>query len=369
MNPDCHPTPPTDDAQAVEAIRNGDRERYRELVERHADKVFAIAWCRLGDRDLAEEASQEAFISAYRRLPLLGHTERFGAWIAAIARNAAINLGIRRRGELRKRERWALEQDPPTSDVPAPEDPATSRDALRDTLQELPPIHRECLVLFYLEGRSVAEAAQVLGVSENAFKVRLHRARSVLRDALEVRLESGLDRLRAPTRLAHAVMVALPAPSAGLALFGGVLSGLAKVTPFGFFLFAFQLVALIPGLAVARWFGEKDLANFKEPDGFRARLYRRFLRRMLIAVGIFTVAMVVASRAFEFRHYAFVAGTAMLISALEFLHRLRLLRNPVMKASFVGILLLGAALLATDLLSRGLGILYLAQGLFFAIMA
>jgi hypothetical protein len=57
------------DADAVAAIRGGDRERYRELVERHSGKVFAVAWCRLGDRDLAEEVTQEAFIKGYRGLP------------------------------------------------------------------------------------------------------------------------------------------------------------------------------------------------------------------------------------------------------------------------------------------------------------
>ncbi|MBL9128790.1 MAG: sigma-70 family RNA polymerase sigma factor, partial [Verrucomicrobiales bacterium] len=361
--------PAADDALAVQAIRNGDRERYRELVERHADRVFAIAWCRLGDRDLAEEASQEAFIAAYRRLPLLGHAERFGAWIAAITRNSAINLGLRRRGELRKRERWALEHEETASEPEPSEDSETSRESLRTTLGGLPTIHRECLVLFYLENRSVAECAELLGISENAFKVRLHRARSVLREALETRLESDLDRLRAPSRLAHAVMVALPAQSGGLALFGGVVSALAKVTPFGLFLFAFQLFALIPSLAFARWLGEKDLANFKEPDGFRARLYRRFLRHMLLAVGIITVVAVVASRALELRHYSMVVGTVLLLSSFDYLRRLLVLRNPVLLASVFGILVLGGGLLGSVLANNAFGILYLGQGIFFALMA
>ena len=50
------------DESAVAAVRGGDAERYRELVERHERRVFAVAWSRLGDDALAEEAAQEAFI-------------------------------------------------------------------------------------------------------------------------------------------------------------------------------------------------------------------------------------------------------------------------------------------------------------------
>ena len=101
------------DESAVAAVRRGDAERYRELVERHERRVFAVAWSRLGDAALAEEAAQEAFIRGYRRLWLLGDGAKFAAWITTIARHAAINLGLRHRRELNKRERWALEQAPP----------------------------------------------------------------------------------------------------------------------------------------------------------------------------------------------------------------------------------------------------------------
>ena len=101
------------DSAAVSAVRGGDVERYRELVERHERRVFAVAWSRLGDAALAEEATQEAFIRGYRRLWLLGDGAKFAGWITSIARHAAINLGLRHRRELNKRERWSLEQTMP----------------------------------------------------------------------------------------------------------------------------------------------------------------------------------------------------------------------------------------------------------------
>jgi RNA polymerase sigma-70 factor, ECF subfamily len=74
------------DQSAVAAVRSGDAERYRELVERHERRVYAVAWSRLGDAALAEEVTQEAFIRAYHRLWLLGDGAKFSGWVATIAR-------------------------------------------------------------------------------------------------------------------------------------------------------------------------------------------------------------------------------------------------------------------------------------------
>lgn len=108
------------DAQAVDAIQSGDRERYRELVERHSRRVYAVAWSRLGDPHLAEEAAQEAFIKGFRHLDYLRQGRKFATWITAIARNAATNLGLRHRRELEKRERWALEPSDPAAEATPP---------------------------------------------------------------------------------------------------------------------------------------------------------------------------------------------------------------------------------------------------------
>src|SRR5580698_8463955 len=97
------------DESAVAAVRGGDAERYRELVERHERRVYAVAWSRLGDATLAEEATQDAFIRAYRRLWLLGDGAKFSGWINSIARHPALNSGLRHRRELNKCKRWALE--------------------------------------------------------------------------------------------------------------------------------------------------------------------------------------------------------------------------------------------------------------------
>jgi RNA polymerase sigma factor (sigma-70 family) len=160
----------------------------------------------LGDAALAEEVAQESFIRAYRRLWLLGDGAKFSAWIAAITRRLAINCGLRHRRELNKRRRWALEQTATPADESAELCPP---ETLRQALASLPAKHRECLVLFYLEGKSGAEAASALGISERALRVRLHRARAALREQLDQRLAESLEQLRPSRPLSSAVMGAI----------------------------------------------------------------------------------------------------------------------------------------------------------------
>ena len=289
-----------EDQQAVTAVRDGDAERYSELVERHERRVYAIAWSRLGDAALAEEATQEAFIRGYQRLWLLGDGAKFSGWISTIVRHVAINFGLRHRRELDKRERWALENfEAAAGEKPANGDePLYTPETLRQTLAELPAAHRECLVLFYLEGRSGAEAANALGISESALRVRLHRARAVLRERLEARLADSLEQLRPAQSLVPTVMAGVLASGPIKAATAGgagaaILGGLAKFTPFKWLFFfvplGIPLVSVLPGILFHGWKTRDDQNNFRDPTGFRARLHRENGRGWLIILPVFMV--------------------------------------------------------------------------------
>jgi RNA polymerase sigma factor (sigma-70 family) len=268
------------DESAVAAVRRGDAERYRELVERHERHVYAVAWSRLGDAALAEEVTQEAFIRAYRRLWLLGDGAKFAGWVSIIARRAAINLGLRHRRELNKRKRWALENpEYSTAEKSADEtDPLCTPETLRQTLAELPAAHRECLVLFYLEGKSGAEAAAALGISEAALRVRLHRARAAMRARLEEKLEGSLAQLRPAKTLVPSIMAAVMASSSAKAVTAGgvgatILGTLAKLAPVKWVISSFALLFFLPFVLVHWLFMRLELANFRDQKGFRARLF------------------------------------------------------------------------------------------------
>jgi RNA polymerase sigma factor (sigma-70 family) len=287
------------DESAVAAVRRGDAERYRELVERHERRVFAVAWSRLGDAALAEEAAQEAFIRGYRRLWLLGDGAKFAAWITAIARHAAINLGLRHRRELNKRERWALEQ--PAADSPTAGEPTElcTPETLRQTLAELPAAHRECLVLFYLEGKSGMEAAAALGISEAALRVRLHRARAAMRERLEEKLEGSLANLRPTKTLVSSVMAAVLASSSAKATAGGtaavgmgtkIVSVLGKTFLFSWLVTVILLIVTMPFASIL-WRIERN--NFRDADGFRPELQRCFFRSVLWGFPLLLVGLAI----------------------------------------------------------------------------
>ncbi len=372
------------DSEAVSAVRGGDVERYRELVERHERRVFAVAWSRLGDAGLAEEATQEAFIRGYRRLWLLSDGAKFAGWIASIARRVAINLGLRHRRELNKRERWAVEQTAAleTSDNKLFE--PCSRDMLRQTLEELSASHRECLVLFYLEGKSGAEAATVMGISEAAFRVRVHRARSALREQLENKLEGSLQKLGPAKTLAPAVMAGVLVSFSGKATAAGgtvtVGASAKALSAFGKMIFLsgllpfISVIGALPGLAFAWVVGRMERDNFRDAHGFRPQLHRQFFRSFVWGFPVVAVFFVVIN------HSAFSAwgknvhellGVCFLLVLLVISGRsLVILRHPFQIGGFAygTILTVGTLALALGWLPRGFAQLPMLLGTLFYIL-
>ncbi|HEX5400075.1 MAG TPA: RNA polymerase sigma factor, partial [Verrucomicrobiae bacterium] len=297
------------DQSAVVAVRGGDAERYRELVERHERRIYAIAWSRLGDVTLAEEATQEAFIRAYRRLRLLRDGTKFSGWIAAIARRVAINFGLRHRRELNKRKRWAFEhadETAPESSTGESDSPCTS-ETLRQTLAELPASHRECLVLFYLEGKSGAEAAAALGISETALRVRLHRARAALRERLEEKLEGSLANLRPAKTLVPSIMAAVLGSSSTKAAAGGtvvvgvgakIASVLGKTILFSWFFPLISLIITVPNILVMSVVGRMERKNYRDADGFRSKLHQRFFHSFIWGLPLASILFAAIAQCF-----------------------------------------------------------------------
>ncbi|MBN1972844.1 MAG: sigma-70 family RNA polymerase sigma factor [Sedimentisphaerales bacterium] len=368
------------DLMAVEAIKKGDRQRYRELVERHEQQVYAVAWSRLGDADLAQEATQETFIKAYQHLAFLHQGGRFSAWITAIARNIAVNLGLKHRNELKRRKRWVLEQaesiqSPPEGD--SAEEESFTLETLRESLAELPIQHRECLVMFYLEGRSIAEAAHALGVSEAAFKTRLFRARGVLRKHLDIRLDASLAKLRPRHAVAPIIMAMLSTQKAQAACSigsaTGILTkatvGITRLLPFKLLMMVPWLTGLIPGLLFHYKMGQLELKNFRDPEGFRAQIYKRNLTRslfrtpILMAVIIFCCAVVmgIGGRQRYFLFFGFVG----IFYILVVLGQLRFNRSKFIVFNLCGIAVLTIAFLAMGFFKLPSQILFYSQALFF----
>ena len=168
--------------------RRGDLAAFNELVLEHQGLVFNLCYRLLGQRQSAEDACQEAFISAWRHLAGL-RGDAFRPWLLRIAANACHD-------ELRRRVRRpassldvALEEgvpEPPDSD-PSPESSVLTGELRRDlesALQTLPEEQRLAIVLCDVEGLDYSEIANAMRCSLGTVKSRISRGRAHLREAL-----------------------------------------------------------------------------------------------------------------------------------------------------------------------------------------
>ena len=178
------------DAEAVARARAGDREAFRELVERHSHQVFQLAYRLTGNEEDAEDVVQETFLRAYRGLSRFEERSQFLTWVHRIASNCAMDLARRR--PLRADrvepldEGWTQGRGEGDS-TPDPERLAAASETGRRVaaaLTRLSPMERTAFVLRHFEGRPIAEIAQTLRVRAGAAKNCVFRAVSKLRREL-----------------------------------------------------------------------------------------------------------------------------------------------------------------------------------------
>jgi RNA polymerase sigma-70 factor (ECF subfamily) len=173
------------EADAALALRAaaGDRDAFGALVQRHQAAVRRLTRAVTGDAHDADDAAQDAFLSALDRIETYDPSRPFGPWLMRIATNAAIDL-VRRRA-VRKAdaldERAPSRGASPASDAEA----AEVRAKLTAALASLPERQRVAVTLFDVEGYSHSEIAGVLRIPEGTVRSDVFHARRTLRVALE----------------------------------------------------------------------------------------------------------------------------------------------------------------------------------------
>ena len=171
----------------VERCKSGDEAAWKELVESTHREVYSLCLRILRDPDDAAEATQDAYLKAWRGLRSFRGDALFTTWLYRVATNAAISKGRKRK------RRWEHETGSSEEDlmhVPtaaSTEDVAGARLELRSVekaLMLLPEHYRSAVVLRDVYALSIQEIATRLGISETAAKVRVHRGRKRLKDAV-----------------------------------------------------------------------------------------------------------------------------------------------------------------------------------------
>ena len=191
------------DAGVVEALRRGDPAAADQLVEHYGDRVYRLAVRITGMSQDAEEAAQDALLTAARGIHMFKGESAFGSWIDRLAAAAAYQKLRTRR---RKAEEIALDDVLPALDCDGrhfePMDDwsgrvdergvqAELRQALTNAIDALPPDYRTALVLHDVEGVSNSDIAEALGIGLPAVKVRVHRSRLFVRKRLSEHLTSA----------------------------------------------------------------------------------------------------------------------------------------------------------------------------------
>jgi len=164
------------DAALVKAARRGDCAAFSALYNAHSGWLLAVLW-RLagGDKGLAEDWLQDAFVLAWNRLDQLREPGAFGGWLKRLAVNVA--LSEKRRGTLTR-----VDVD---AEASAPEPPWPCADLdLERAIARLPARARQVLVLFHLSDLGHAEIAALMGIEPGTSKAQLHRARTLLKEML-----------------------------------------------------------------------------------------------------------------------------------------------------------------------------------------
>lgn len=182
------------DAELIAAARTGDRAAVERLLERHHAEIYRFGRKMCGEDEDAKDVLQETLIAAARSLPEFRGASAFSTWLYTIARSFCVKK--RRRSKFAPAQLESLDLQA-HADVRHPgrnpeEDAAGQqlRTALDAAIAELDAGHREVLVLRDVEGLTAAEVGEVMGLSVEAVKSRLHRARLAVRERLAPLLEA-----------------------------------------------------------------------------------------------------------------------------------------------------------------------------------
>ena len=182
----------------IAEARRGDRKAFAELVRRYEETVYRFSYKLCRDREKAEETLQDTFINVFRKLNSFDGKSKFSTWLYTIVVN---NCRMRhRRRKIREIEESLESLDNPPASVDGhfskeiarwEETPADLmlgkelKEQLDAAIQKLPDEYRVVFVLRDIDGRSTEETASIVGISQEAAKSRLRRARAYLREQLD----------------------------------------------------------------------------------------------------------------------------------------------------------------------------------------
>jgi RNA polymerase sigma-70 factor, ECF subfamily len=176
-----------DDATRVKQIQAGDRRAFSELVSRHQTIVYRSCYRILGHHEDAKDATQETFLSAYKKLDTFRGRSTFKTWLVRGAMNVSLNERTSKRKVAHSISSCLAPQQYVASTEEAPEAELMRTEAagrMHDALELVRADHRAAIVLREFEGLTYQETAESLGITEGTAKSWVHRGRKQLKRIL-----------------------------------------------------------------------------------------------------------------------------------------------------------------------------------------
>lgn len=283
------------DAELVGETLSGNRDAFGQIVSRYQSLVCSLAYSATGSLGQSEDLAQETFITAWKRLNYLRERDKLRAWLCGIARNR-INNFLRREGREPNHQAESIEEISQShAPEPLPIEYTISKEEagiLWRSLERIPGIYREPLILFYREHQSIETVAANLDLSEDAVRQRLSRGRKLLQEQVLAFVEGALERTSPGKVFTIGVLAALPvllATSAKAAAIGataakgGLLAKSAAVT--GILSLVFNPALILFG----NYAGYRMNLDAACSEAERRQIREIYRNAILAALGVFTV--------------------------------------------------------------------------------
>ena len=199
------------DSDLIQRTLAGDQQAFSALVEKYQKQIHALAWQKIGDFHIAQEITQDVFLSAYHKLSTLKHHNRLAGWLYVIANNKCKNWFKKKRLEYQSLE----ETDPgELEEVYYSEYMAHQREEavkqkrrgiVQKLLNKLKESDRTIVNLYYIAEMPCEDIGKFLGISPNTVRSRLHRARNQLRKE-EAMIKDNLSSFQLPEQMTENIM-------------------------------------------------------------------------------------------------------------------------------------------------------------------
>ena len=186
------------DDELISLASRGDSRAFTELVRRYEETVYRFSYKICRDSEAASETLQDTFINVFRKLKTFDGKSKFSTWLYTIVTNNCLMKRRKRKSDLLEESLEAYDSSPghpggpprpqPAQTAETPADVVIGRElknVLEEAMLKLPEDYRVVFHMRDVEGRSTEETADVLGLSVEATKSRLRRARAFLRDQLQ----------------------------------------------------------------------------------------------------------------------------------------------------------------------------------------